>query len=165
MNSSVFVYTMNKVGSIGAWSRYVFPWEVEDHTQLEDDLYLRSGDAIYILDEDVLTDEDANGDPVEVVGEIRWPYLDFGAPGVTKRLIGFDMVGTGTVTVQFGYDQRDFDVLTPEYTIEADTVPGSIIGFPWAAPSFSLRLQFSSTDGPWEWLATQVYLQDFRTTA
>lgn len=163
--SETFVYTMNKIGSIGAWSRYTYPWEIEDTALLGNDLYIKAGDSIFIVDETSIEDQDEAGDPVEVVATIRWPYLDFGAPGVTKGMIGFDMVGNGTVTVQFGYDQRNFATLTPAYEVTADTVTGSIIGFPWSAASWSPQLQFSSNDGEWEWLAMQMYLQDFRTTS
>lgn len=163
--TETFVYTMNKIGSIGAWSRYTFPWEIEDTALQGNDLYIKSGDSIFLVADDTIEDEDENGDPVTVLATIRWPYLDFGAPGQIKGMVGFDMVGTGTVSVQFGYDQRDFNVVTPAYSITADTVPGNIIGFPWSAASWSPTLQFSSDDGEWEWLAMQMYLQDFRTTS
>ena len=91
MTTETFVYTMNKMGSKGAWSRYIFPWNVEAQAQLNNDLYLRSGDTIYIMDKERIDDQDENGDDVPVDMTIRWPYLDFGAPGVTKQMLGFDL--------------------------------------------------------------------------
>jgi hypothetical protein len=164
--STTFVYTLNQVGSVGAWSRYIFNFRIDDYAQLNNSLYVRSEDTIYIMDDTRIYDEDADGNRVDVVAEIRWPYLDFGAPGVTKQMIGYDMVGNGTCSTQIGYSQLNFDLLTPAYEHEADTLPGNIIPVPISAPSFSLRILFSSEDNRrWEWLGSNFYLQDFRMTS
>ena len=42
MTTEVFCYTMNELGSRGAWSRYIFPWDIEAQAQLNNDLYLRT---------------------------------------------------------------------------------------------------------------------------
>jgi hypothetical protein len=170
MTTQVFVYSMTQLGGIGAWSRYIYPWDIEDQAQLNNDLYLRSGDAIYRVDksrltDDILVDDDVVESPVDMV--IRWPYLDFGAPGVTKMLAGFDVVGNGECEVRIGWNQRDYAMLTPAYTMTADTVTGGIIPIPLSSPSFSMELTFRSDDNDidCEWLASNLYLQDFRMTS
>lgn len=93
-------------------------------------------------------------------GVLWWPFLDLNNPGIDKALIGFDLVGTGMVTVQVGYDQRDFNVLTPAYVLSAaDTTPGNPVPLPLTAPSFSLKLTFSANQA-WEWNTSNLYIQD-----
>ena len=164
MTTETFVYTMNELSSRGAWSRYVFPWDIEAQAQLNNDLYLRSGDTIYIMDKSRLEDQDETGTDVEVDMVIRWPYLEFGAPGITKQMLGFDVSGTGVCEMRMGWDQRNFAAMTDPYEINADTVPGGYIAMAMASPSFSMELTFRSADNTIasEWLASNLYFNDFR---
>lgn len=169
-DTHVFVYSMTVIGQVGAWSRYEFPFVVEDWAIAGDSLYLRSGDCVHRVDEAVLGDEvvvlpSGGGDPVREVrpfpGLIRWPWLDFGQPGVTKAVYGFDIVGTGAVSVSFGIDQSNGGLFTPPYRVPADTVPGMVIPMPLAAPSLAVELRYDGSER-WQWNALQLYLQDNR---
>lgn len=163
--SEVFVYTMTRVGAVGAWSRYVFPYRIDDWAIKGDDLYLRSEDKIFRVSEDLLGDQlEFDAEPVPFKGEIQWPWLDFGQPGVTKMMVGFDCVCDGAPAIQFGYDQTNPGAFTAAYQIPADTVPGMIIPMPLSAPSFSVRLTFDGTQ-KWHFRALNVYLSDNRMTA
>ncbi len=102
-----------------------------------------------------------SGIPFE--GVLWWPALDNGAMGVNKQLDSFDLVCTGEVSVQFGWDQRDPTVLTDEFTLEGDTLPGTSIPFPLSAASFAPKLTFSGGQA-WEWMAMNLYLQDSRSS-
>lgn len=94
-------------------------------------------------------------------GVLWWPHLDCGPIGLQKMLEGFDLVATGEVTVQVGYDQRDFSVLTTGYTLAAgDTLPGTAIPLPVSGASFSLKLTFSANQA-WRWYAANLYINDF----
>ncbi|MDQ7996061.1 MAG: hypothetical protein AAGC76_09420 [Luteibacter sp.] len=164
MSTTVFVYTMNRVGAVGAWSRYVFPYAVDAFAQLGDDIYIRSGDDVLVVDENAVTDY--AGDPREQVftGLIQWPWLDFGAPGVTKQLVGFDIVGTGATNIQIGYDQSAKGTFTEPFLVPADTVPGMMIPLPVMAPSMSVRLTY--TGGyKWQFNALNVTVSDMRLGA
>ena len=143
MTTTTFVYSMTQLGQVGAWSWYEYPWNIEANAMLGNDLYLRSGDAVYVVDEDRLNDQDADGDDVPVIAEIQSHYQDMGAPGVTKMLIGVDLVGDGVASISIGYNQSDVSAFTPDVTVPADTVPGSIIPIPVASPSFAMRLRLS----------------------
>lgn len=168
----VFVYTMTRIGQVGAWSRYEFPFVVEDWAIAGDALYLRSGDLVHRVDDQVLGDEilvnDGGELPVPRVvpfpGLIRWPWLDFGQPGVTKLLYGFDVVGNGAVSVSFGIDQTNGGLFTPGYLVPPDTVPGMVIPMPLAAPSLAVELRYDGSER-WQWNALQLYLQDSRPMA
>lgn len=165
--TTVFVYTMTRIGQVGAWSRYEFPFVVEDWAIAGDSLYLRSGDFIHVVDDSVVGDEVgifSDSLAFEVIpfeGLIQWPWLEFGQPGVTKMLFGFDVVGTGSVSVSFGIDQTNGGLFTPGYSVPADTVPGMVIPMPLAAPSLAVQLRYDGSE-QWQWNALQLYLQDSR---
>lgn len=158
IRQQVFVYTMNRTGQVGAWSRYVFPFEIDATAQLGETLFLRSGDTIYRVTEG--EDSDA-GTPIESI--VQWPWLDFGTPGVTKMLQTVDVVGDGpgTVALQVGYDQRAVEAFTPAYTIPIDTLTGMPIPIPVSAPTLSVRLSFT---GKWSLQAVNVNLAESRRT-
>lgn len=143
MTSTVFVYTMTSAGKKGAWSRYIFPFAVDCFAQLGNVLYIRNGDTISMVSEEAVTD-DVAGAPVNFTGIVWWPWLDFGSPGATKMLEGFDYVGTGQgPSISIGYDQRDPSIFTDGYQLDPDTLPGGIIPFPVSAPTMSVKLEFA----------------------
>lgn len=162
-DNEAFVLTMNGGKQDMSWSRYAFPSNIDAVTLKDTELHLRSGNKVWKVDEDTLRD-DEGGDNVQFVGRIWWPYLDFGALGVTKSMIGFDVVADGTFTVSFGYSQKDDTQFTTPYSIDGDTLTGDIIPIPISAPSFQLRLEFAGNEA-WEWSAAALHLQDWRTTS
>jgi hypothetical protein len=172
ITSTVFVYTMNRTGEVGAWSRYLFPFATIDaFCQLNDQLYIRSGDDILMVDPTALYDY--TGDTylsgnrqVAFPGVVQWPYLDFGQPGVTKQLDGIDVVATQgtTLSVDIGYDQSSLSTFTTAFNVPVDTQPGTMIPIPIMAPTFSIRLSMTSTDA-WQVDAVTVYLRDARVTS
>lgn len=149
--SEVFVYTMNKLGSVGAWSRYLLPYRIDAFAQLGDDLYLRDGQAVRKVTEGVNYDWMPNG---SLDGEQRyydgivwWPWLDCGQPGMDKMMEGFDIIGTGAPSVQIGYDQRDVNAFTDAYEIDEDTLSDGMIAMPLTAPTFSLKITYPGGEG------------------
>lgn len=162
--TTAFVYTMSRVGRVGAWSRYVFPFRIDATTQLGTDIYFRSGDTVYKLDTAALADETVGDEGTPFDAVIQWPWLDMGQPGRTKSLVGFDVSGSGNCDVSFGYMEGSPLMFTAPISIQLDTLPGGIIPFPVAGPSLSVKMTF---EGPqaWEWDAFNLYFQDFRWTA
>lgn len=155
-DNEVFVYSQSRLGKVGAWSRYVFPYAITAWTQTGGDLYLRSGDSAYKLDETLTAD---NG--VGFEGIVWWPYLDMGSPGTTKLLDSVDIVGYGTCSISIGYNQATTTAYTTPYTIGPDTVPGGRIPMSVAAPSMAVKLVYAPGQS-WELLAAALYLQDQR---
>lgn len=157
MTTTVYVLTMN--GGKPKWSRYTFPYSVEAFTQLANDLYIRAGDRVLKVDEEAVTD-DVDGVATNFTGVAWWHYLDFGQPGVTKMLEGFDYVGTGQgPSIAIGYDQRNLDRFTAAYAISNDTLPGTMVPMPVAAPTLSVKLSFAGGEA-WEVLGLQLYVDD-----
>lgn len=164
MSSSVFVYTMNRVGGVGAWSIYEFPFSIDAFTHRNGDLYIRSGDDVLRVVPGSLVDYGGDAREVFFDATIQWPYLDMGEPGVLKRMVGLDYVGVGVPTVSIGYNQASSAAFTVPFDIPADTVPGQIIHLPLMAPSLSVKIDFAGGQA-WEFYALNLYLDDARRTA
>ena len=159
MSQNVFVYTMNRGTRSGSWSRYIFPFVVEDYAYLGDDLYLRAGDTVYLVEPDSVYD---SGIGFEAI--IWWPYLDFGSPGVNKMVIGFDCVIDGEFDVQFGYNQATREGYTTKVRIPDDNVPGQIIPMPINSPAMAVKITVPGGQD-WRYYNFMLYLQDNRRTA
>lgn len=166
MSTTVFVYTMNRSGEVGAWSRYLFPYHIDNFCQMEDHLYIRAGDDVLMVDETADMDykDHASAQPFD--GVVQWPWLDAGQPGISKQVAGFDIstMNATSVEVEIGYDQSNKSAFTTPYAVPGDTLPGTFIPLPVMAPSISLRLTFSSFDF-WQFQAVTLYLNDQAITA
>lgn len=170
--TEAFVLTINGAKA-RSWSRYTFPEAITDWTIHEGDLYLRTSEnKVWKVDSEVLYDdfvEDYDYEVsvgVDIVGIVQWPHLDMGSLGVNKALIGFDLVCDAPegVAVSVGYDQRNLNARTADYTVDADTLPGQPVPIPVTAPSFDLRLTFAAGQA-WEFQAANLYIQDRRPTS
>jgi hypothetical protein len=164
---SVFVYTMNRTGEVGAWCRYVFPFSIQGFCMRNDDLCIHTwDDDVLVVDprslQDFQDDTYLGGSrAMDFPGAVQWPYLDFGQTGVTKQ---FDMMDiscavNANVTVQIGYDQSNPALLTDPFTVASDSVPGMQIPIPMMAASISPRLTFTSSED-WQVEALNVYIQE-----
>lgn len=154
--AEVFVHTLN--AGRGKWSRYLFPFQIDAFSQLGGELLIRAGDTVVKVKEGLLTDH-VDGSDVGFSGAVQWPWIDAGQPGVTKQMIGFDLVAAGEPSVSFGFDQADLARFTDPYPIPADTMTGGIIPMPLMAPSVSLRLDFAAGSA-WNVRSATIYLND-----
>lgn len=154
--SEIFVHTLN--AGKGKWSRYQLPFPVDAFSQLSGELFIRTGDRVVKVVEGKLTDHVAGTD-VGFTGTVQWPWIDAGQPGVTKQMIGFDLVASGAPSVSFGFNQSDLSMFTTPYAISADTMTGGVIPMPLMSPSFSLRLDFAAGSA-WNVRSATIYLND-----
>lgn len=152
--NKVYVLSNSVVGKVGGWSYYEFPYAIEYNTQLNGEIYLRSGDNLYRLNEESVAD-----DNIEFEGIIWWNYLDMGTPGAYKMMTGLDVVGYGICEVSVGYDQNNLAAYTTPFEVGPDTVPGGIVPLPLCAPSYSLKLRYLPGQR-WSLLAANFYLDD-----
>jgi hypothetical protein len=159
-----FVLTINGAKK-KSWSRYVFPEEIVAWTIDGNTLVLRmaSGKILEMSDE-ALQDEVVDGDDgVDFSGIVQWPYLDMGAIGVEKGLVGLDLVCDAPegVSVSIGYNQNNRTQRTADYAVEPDGLTGQMTPFPVSGPSFDLKLTFEPNQ-EWEWFAANLYVNDWR---
>ncbi len=165
MATPIWVYSMLQSGR-GAWSKYVFPFDIEAFALLGNTLYLRSGDDISVVDDSATVDVelDSLGVPFNTVysGTVQWPWLDMGMAGVTKMLESFDIVATCDVLpeISFGYDQLATGTFSTPYAIPADSLTGTMIPMPLSAPSIAPKVTWSS--GNMTLYGLSMYVHDNR---
>lgn len=171
---SAVILTINGASTM-SWSRYLFPDTITDWTILSGQLYLRAGDLVWRLSADTLLDdtlEDSTqgGTNAGYRGYVAWHYCDFGPIGYDKDIEGFDLTigkldedytqivsNDITCNITFGYNQSNLEEVTEPYTVDGDTVPGTMIPMPLIAPTLQLRLDFG-TGQDWGWAATNIYI-------
>jgi len=180
----VFVLTINGLSGTKSWARYIFPQVITDATLNEGFLYLRTANnVVWQLNAAAVGVDDANtittaATPTAFNGVVQWPYVDMGNLGINKMLLGLDLVGDGSCTVQIAFNQSDKSTfndnpnfstttgVTAPYTLAlADVIPGEPLAIPINAPSFSLLLTFPgsiTTANAWTWEAANFYLVDQR---
>ena len=154
---TVFVYSISHDG--GRWSRYEYPYCIDEFAQLGDDLYFRSGRSVMRVDDSLVADAAGPSDTVPFTGTVQWPWIDMSAIGTTKLLRGVDIVASGKPRFSVGFDQGNQAAFTPPYALPADTLTGGIIPFALKAPSFSVKLDF---DAGYAWSVKSVvmYIND-----
>lgn len=160
--TTVFVYTLNKIGSPGRWSRYVFPFRIDYVTQLDGDLYLRSGDDVLMVDPTAV--DDFEGDPLNrqqgFTGIVQWLWLDDDLPGVLKQWHGCDITCQGGIpSVSLYYSQANLNLHTTPYQVPTDSKPGDFIPIPVFSPTVSLQVSFAPSN-PWKLLMATLWLDD-----
>lgn len=136
IGNRLFVYSISRTAKIAAWSQYFLSQSVDAFAELGQDLYIRSGDSVYKLNEEVSTDD---GTQYEVL--IQLPYMDLKKPGILKQIWGADVVVEGTCFMSIGFDVRDPDAFTPEVKVKGNTRPGGLIPVECTGTEFSIRLR------------------------
>lgn len=114
--TKALVYTFSRSSKISAWSVYEYPINLEYITELSGELYVRSGDFVYQLDETAYTDDGAS-----INVEIELPFLDFKMAGVLKQIMSMDVVFSGTATVQHRFDPQEPSVITATLSLTGDS--------------------------------------------
>jgi hypothetical protein len=160
--TTVFVYTLNQLGQPGKWSRYVFPFRIDAVTQLDGDLYLRSGNDVLMVDPTAVND--FQGDPLGreqgFWGYVQWLWLDDDLPGVNKQWHGCDITcQSGTPYVSIFYSQANLTLCTPAYQVPTDSKPGDFIPIPVLSPTASLQVSFAPGN-PWKLMMATLWLED-----
>lgn len=160
--TTVFVYTLNHIGQPGKWSRYVFPFRIDAVTQLNGDLYLRSGNDVVLYDPTAV--DDFQGDPAGrragFTGIVQWLWLDDDLPGVMKQWHGCDITCQGGIpSVSMYYSQADLTLHTPPYQVPTDSKPGDFIPIPVLSPTCSLQVSFAPST-PWKLMMGTLWLDD-----
>lgn len=144
IGSTAYVYSFSRTSKISAWSRYTFPFDITDVTEMNGDLYFRSGDTVYRFEEAQYDDAGVLFDV-----QIEFAFLDFQSPGVLKMITGMDAVMVGEATIAHRFDARNADLITPGVTLSGDTRPGELT--PVEVCSVGLAPVLTSrTDQPFE---------------
>ena len=122
LGATVFVYTFSRGAKLAAWSKYEFPFPLEDVTVLDNIVYIRNGNNVYQFDDTQYTDD---GVPIKL--RIVFPFLDFKLPGILKIVQSMDVVVEGSCSLSFLTDGNDTGAATPPIILQGDTRAGAAI--------------------------------------
>lgn len=157
--SVAYVYSFSRTSKISAWSRYTFPFNITDVTELDGDLYFRAGNTVYKLDDDACSDAGVNFSV-----NIEFPYLDFKTPGVLKQIMGMDTVMIGSAEMRIRFDSRQPDFITPAINMSGDTRPGEMTAVELISVGIAPVIT-STTDQPFELHAMTFYFENLSSTS
>lgn len=154
IGNRLFTYSISRTAKIAAWSQYFLSKSVDAFAELGQELYIRSGDSVYKLDEAASTDD---GTQYEVLIEL--PYMNFKSPGQLKRITGVDVVIDGRCDFSIGFDVRDPDAYTPPVNVKGNTRPSGMIPVECCGTEFSLRFR-NYDNKPFRLDAVTVYFDN-----
>lgn len=115
--STVWAYSFSKTAKLSAWSKFTWPFTIDDATVLNQELYLRSGDNVYKISTEVFKD---GASDIPLV-DVQMFYQDANLPDVTKQFTGQKHICTGTPTVSFLFAADDQTLESAEYELPAVT--------------------------------------------
>ncbi len=119
--SRVYVYSFSRSVKLSAWSTFDLAVNADAAAVLSNDLYIRSGNDVYIVDPNSFSD---NGNIPLVSVEMY--YQDAKAPGILKMFNGFDGVVVGSPSIAFKFDPNNTALQTDFAQIEGDLRPGQL---------------------------------------
>jgi hypothetical protein len=120
--STVWAYTFSRTSKVSAWSKFTLPFTVDDATVLNQELYVRTGDDVYVVSDSVYKDGSISIPLVDV----QMYYQDGKRPGVLKQFMGMDMIGTGQWTVSHLFAADNEALESQAYELPAITEPNSL---------------------------------------
>ena len=127
------VYTFSRSAKVSAWSIYEYPFSLDYLDELDAELYIRSGNNVYRVSQNVKTD-----DGVIYPVDVELSFLDCKAPGILKQVFDMDVVITGSATIAHRYDPRSPELITnPPVTVNGDSRPGSVYPVEFLATNFA----------------------------
>lgn len=136
MGNHLFVYSFSRTAKIAAWSEYFLAFPIDAVAENNQRLYVRSGDTVYQLDDEMHTDD---GQQYEMLVEL--PYMDFKKPGILKHVRGIDVVFDGEAYISLGYNVRDPDAFTPELLVSGNTRPLGLIPIECIGTEFAIQVR------------------------
>lgn len=66
IDKTIYAFTISKTAKITAWSEYALPWNIDDWTLLDSQIFLRTGDDLYRLTDEVFRDSHETGKTITV---------------------------------------------------------------------------------------------------
>ena len=144
--TTVFVYT----AASKSWSRYLLPYSADYYCNADGVLAFRNGDDIVKFDQSATDD---SGTAIE--GIVQWPWLDMGAPGVSKQLEGIDLISDGSPTFSIAYDPANVGSEYAVGTLPAVTTTEGVVAIDGVL--FSASFKFTYAAAPWRLYIAKIY--------
>lgn len=151
IGNKAYTYTFSRAAKVSAWAVWTFPVNIDAVAELNGVLYLRSGNTVYSLDEQMLSDD---GAPIEVEAEL--PFIDCRSPGVLKQFTGLDVAGIGSPQISYRYNPRDPTLMTQPITVSGDTRSLARLPVEICATNLAVRVSHANNE-PFELAALSLY--------
>jgi hypothetical protein len=119
-----WAYSFSRTSKLSAWSRYTWPFAIDDATVLNQELYVRTGDDVYKLTHAVTKDGTSSIPAVAV----EMYAQDAKKPGVLKQFMGMDVIGVGNWTISHKWYDSETRTWreTQGYEYPANTESGAL---------------------------------------
>lgn len=142
--TEVWAYTYSPLAKVRGWTKWVLPVSVDFLVEHDGNLYIRSGNDVYIFDSAQVKDYDS----VDVNYDVQMAFIHARAQGRKKFWKFFDTVQDGATSVAFHTDPvNDLTALTANTIAVGDTTyTGGLVGVNTVSDVLSLR--FTGTQ-PW----------------
>lgn len=151
--TKAYVYSFSKSVKLSAWSTYTFPVTIDAAAVLVNELYLRSNNDVYRVDNTAYSDDGA----VPTV-DVEMFYQDGKSSGILKQFMGFDGVGTGSPSISFKWDTNNQSLVTDPLQIVGDMRPGVMTPMELASVSVAPVISHALNEG-FELQALQLYYE------
>ena len=143
IGQSIYAFTFSRTAKISAWSEYTFPWVISDIAVLNSEVYLRSGDNVYQLDDECNYDAKETGKAITVMAS--------GGTGITTitsaahgRANGDEVTISGTTSYNGVFTISN--VATNTFTIPTAFVANDATGTYIAGTPFQFEMIMSFFD-------------------
>ena len=117
-----WAYSFSRTSKISAWSKYTFPFAIDDATVLNQELYVRTGNDVYRVSDTVFKD----GVSTPPLVDVLMFYQDGKRPGVLKQFMGMDIIGVGQWTISHLFDAGNQTLESQAYEYPAVTESGDM---------------------------------------
>jgi hypothetical protein len=119
-----WVYSFSRASKISAWSKFTFPFSIDDACVLNQELYVRAGDLVFKVTDAVTKDGVSS---IPLVDALMY-FQDGKRPSVIKQFMGVDVIGTGNPTITWQFINPDTGLVleTAPYEYPAITEPGNM---------------------------------------
>ena len=143
IGKSIFVFTISKTAKITAWSDHLLPFEIDDWTILDSEIYLRSGDKVYRMTENTYLDSFETGKTISA-------YADATGGFTTATDAGHGRANGDTVTIagttNYNGEFTISSVATNTFNIEKTYVANDATGTYSAGSPFEFEMVMSFVD-------------------
>lgn len=118
----VWAFTFSRTAKISAWSKFTFPFTIDDACVLNQELYVRTGNDVYRVSDTTYKDGVSSIPLVDV----QMFYQDGKKPGVLKQFTGMDVMGEGMWTISHLFAADNQTLESQAYEYPAITEPNAL---------------------------------------
>jgi hypothetical protein len=139
MDETTYVFSYFAGAKISAWSTMEFGFVVSEYAVIENRIYVRSGDTIYLYGGDTGLSYDEDEDDAYTV-TVSTPFISRGRIASDQYITGFDLSVDGTWEVWLLHDSNNFARKTRLGEVTDDTYQLQDLAAAGCGPLFAIEL-------------------------